>query len=171
MKSEREQIKDTAFELVKENGLINLSREDLCERVNIKPGSFANVMGCSFSDFIEELREGIPADENTEVHPVLKKRANPKDRKQQILVAAISIAGDKNYSTITRQDIADRAQVSTGLVARCFGTMCQVRRAIMRAAIQQEILPIIAQGLVSKDKNAQKAPEPLKQKAMQSFYK
>jgi len=171
MKSEREQIKDAAFELVKESGLINLSREELCERVNIKQGSFANIIGCSFSDFVEELREGLPDDENVAVHPVVKSRTNPKDRKQQILNAAISVARDKNYSTITREDIANRAQVSTGSVARYFGTMCQVRRAIMRAAIQKEILPIIAQGLVGNDKNAEKAPAQLKEKAMKSYYK
>ena len=95
MKSEREQIKDTAFELVKESGLINLSREELCERVSIKPGSFANVMGCSFSDFIEDVRGGIPEDEKTELHADLKGRDNPKDRKQHILKASRSMARDK----------------------------------------------------------------------------
>jgi len=169
MTQERARIKDIAFDIIKETGLINLSRLALCDRAKIKQGSFDHIMGCSFSVFVEELRQALPVDINA--HPITKSRTNPALRKDHILDAAIKISAVGNYSTITRQEIADAAKVSTGLVARYFGTMQQVRRAVMRAARQRENLTIIAQGLVNNDPNALKAPNPLKERAMKSFYK
>ena len=166
----KNEIKDLAFEMVKESGLINLSRKALCERAKIKEGSFNHIMGCSFIEFTEQLRKALPVDEDAPAHPVTKTRTNnPELRKDQILAAAVKISVDKNYSTITRQNVADAAGVSTGLVARYFGTMKQIRRSIMRSAIQNKNLKIIAQGLVNKDPNALKAPKPLQQQAIKAI--
>lgn len=164
------EIEDLAFEMIKESGLINLSRKALCERAKIKEGTFNHIMGCSFIAFTEQLRKALPKDEEVSVHPVTKTRTNnPQLRKDQILAAAVKISGAKNYNTITRQNIADAAGVSTGLVARYFNTMLQIRRAIMRSAIKNKNLKIIAQGLVNKDPNALKAPKPLQQQAIKAI--
>jgi hypothetical protein len=45
--------------------------------------------------------------------------------------------------------------------------MPQLRRDIMRAAIRDSVLEIIAQGLVVKDSRALKAPDDLKKAAIQ----
>lgn len=93
-------------------------------------------------------------------------RMQPDARKAMILQAAIEAAKSHGYQNVTRDDIANRAGVSMGLVTKYYGTMNQLRRAIMRAAVVEEIGPVIAQGLVFNDPQAQKAPEHVKRKAL-----
>ena len=157
----RAHVKQTAIDMVKEAGLINLSRSGLCERAGMPDGSFPHVMGMNFSEFIKEL---APYDRL--VYPVNKSRTDPKLRREQILNVAVSMAKRGGYHKITRDAIAENAGVSMGLVSRYFGTMTKLRRAIMRAAIVQEIPEIIAQGLANGDNHAKKAPEKLKAKAV-----
>ena len=65
-------------------------------------------------------------------------------------------------------EIAKKAKVSPASVSRYFNTMKQLKRAIMRAAVKQEILPIIAHGLLNKDSQAKKAPTELKERAIKA---
>lgn len=157
----REKVKQTAIDMVEEAGLINLSRSALCARAGIPDGSFPHVMGCNFSEFVEELR-GICPDQ---AHVVTKNRANPALRKDQILSVAVNQAKDVGYTKVTRDAVADAAGVSMGLVSRYFGTMKNLRRDIIRYAIRNDIAEIIAQGLANGDDHARKAPANLKAKA------
>lgn len=124
-------------------------------------------MGCTFTEFIEELRTEGETDSRS--HLVTKARVNPHDRKRQILTAAVNLAQTDGFHNITRDGIAIAAGVSTGLVTRHFGTMIALRRAVMRAAINQEILEIVAQGLSIGDPCALKAPPELKIDAAKSL--
>ena len=148
--------------MVRGQGLINLSRRELCERAGIPDGSFPHIMGCNFAEFVEELKlegiEEIP-------HAVSKTRANPALRKDHILTVAVGMAKTEGYNKITRDKIAEGAGVSMGLVTRYFGTMNQLKTAIMRRAIKQGIAEIIAQGLANGDDHAKKAPAELKAEA------
>jgi len=92
---------------------------------------------------------------------------NHKIENGTILKAAIRIAREHGFQKITRELIANKAGVSTGRVSQAFGTMIQLRRAIMRFAIKREELEIIAAGLGIQDKTAMKAPEHLKRKALE----
>lgn len=158
----REHIKETAIEMVREAGLINLSRRELCERAGIPDGSFPHVMGCNFAEFVDELKSaGVEA----EVYPVHKTRANPALRKDHILSAAVAMAKEVGYCKLTRDSVAEAAGVSMGLVTRYFGTMPQLRRDVIRYAIRHGIPEIIAQGLVNRDDHATKAPDELKARA------
>ena len=157
----RDQVKQTAIDMVEEAGLINLSRSALCARAGIPDGSFPHVMGCNFSEFVEELR-GLRADPQ---HVVTKNRANPALRKNQILNVAVNMAKDVGYNKVTRDAVAEGAGVSMGLVTRYFGTMKNLRRDIMRFAIRNEVAEIIAQGLANGDDHARKAPAELKAQA------
>ena len=78
----REKVKAVAIDMVKERGLINLARRELCERAGIPDGSFPHVMECTFTEFVEELRadnvEQGPA-------PVSKRRAPAALRKEHLL--------------------------------------------------------------------------------------
>ena len=94
---------------------------------------------------------------------------SPAKRKQQILDAAVDRARDHGYMSITRSEVATAAGVSTGLVNKYYSTFPQLKRAVMRAAIQREILEIIAQGLTAKDPQAFKAPDELKKRAVDSI--
>lgn len=161
----REKVKTVALAMVKEAGLINLSRRDLCDRAGIPDGSFPHVMGCNFCEFVDELK----TEQVDEIaFPVNKSRvANPALRRAQILQAAMTVAAKVGYGHATRDAIAAEAGVTAGLVTHYFETMTQLKRAVMRAAIQFEVLEIIAQGLANGDANARKAPAELKAKAVE----
>jgi AcrR family transcriptional regulator len=90
-------------------------------------------------------------------------------RKTIILAAAVKIAETEGLMNITREGIAELAECSTGLVNFYFGTMVNLRRAIVGAAIHSENLAIIAQALAAGDKRAQRAPDNLKRKALETL--
>jgi AcrR family transcriptional regulator len=99
-----------------------------------------------------------------------KKRLLPADRKLQILDAAIKVASlPGGYAKLTRADVAKQADCAEGLPSKYFGTMVNFKRAIMRAAIHDWNLSIIAQGLAAGDKVAAKAEEALKRKALDTL--
>ena len=100
----------------------------------------------------------------------MKKRLNPLDRKQQILDAALLVAGRPGgWAQLTRDAVAKEAECAEGLPSKYFGTMAAFRRAIMRAAIVSKNLAVVAQGLAAGDPNAQKAPPELKAAAVKTL--
>ena len=86
-----------------------------------------------------------------------------------VLDAAVYIAERDGFLSITRQVVAEQAKVSTAKVSLAFGTMKQLNRAVMRHAIEHEMLPIIATGLGINDRCAMKANGELKRKALDSL--
>ena len=96
----------------------------------------------------------------------MRQRLKPEVRRDQILNAAIHVATVDGFDNMTRDKIALQADVATGLVNHAFNTMTQLRRAVMRAAVNRELLSIIACGLASGDSVAHDAPEWLKRKAI-----
>lgn len=93
-------------------------------------------------------------------------RLSPGDRTEQILRAAVEAAKTIGYDKLTRDVVAAKAGCSIGLVSLRFKTMPQLRRAVMRRAIADGVLPVIAQGIVAKDVHALKAPEKLRRQAI-----
>lgn len=93
-------------------------------------------------------------------------RMTPTDRKAAILDAAVTAAKKHGFARLRLVHIAEQAECSNALVVSHYGTMQQMRRAVMRAAIKQEILPIIAEGIATRDPVACKAPDVLKEKAL-----
>jgi len=165
---EKAQIKQVAIEMVKEIGLINFSCKLLCERINMPVGSFPYTVGCKFSEFVEEIKQEIGEDVINALNTtVTKTRIDPELRKDQILNIAIEMAKTGGYHKISRDSIAQKAGVSQGSVSKSFNTMKQLRRAIMRAAIHQEIPEIVAQGIANQDDQAKKAPPELKKQALE----
>lgn len=99
-----------------------------------------------------------------------KKRLHPDDRKQQILTAAIKVAGRPGgWGKLTRDAVAKEAGCAEGLVSKYFGTMIAFRRSIMRAAIQARNLAVVAQGLAAGDASAKKADPELKARALSTL--
>ncbi len=96
-----------------------------------------------------------------------KKRLLPNDRKNQILEAAIKVAERPGgWAKLTRDAVAKESECAEGLPSKYFGTMVNFKRAIMRAAIRELNLSVIAQGLAAGDKVAMKADVALKRKAL-----
>ncbi len=89
-------------------------------------------------------------------------------RKTSILAAAIELAESHGLNEVSRDQIAALAECSTGLVNLHFGTMQNLRRAIVGEAIRLKNLNIIAQALVMGDPRARRAPEALKRAALES---
>lgn len=158
----QEQVRTVAIEMVKEAGLMNLSREELCSRAGIPNGSFTYIMGCNFTEFVEEIGKDYKEDY---LVPIGKRRVPAVMRREHLLAVAVSLSKDHGYNKITRETIAEKAGVSVSLITKNFGTMNQLKRDIMRVALRKEIPEIIAQGLVNGDKRALKAPADLKAKA------
>lgn len=85
---------------------------------------------------------------------------------KRILKSAVHVAERDGYMNITRQKIAEHAEVSDAKVSNAYGSMIQLKRAVMRQAIHNKILSIIAEGLISKDPTALKIPQNLKVEAL-----
>lgn len=96
-------------------------------------------------------------------------RLTANNRRAQCIEAALKLAEDKPYWKVTRNEIADECKVAGSVVQHHFGTVKQMRRQIMRAAIQAERLDIIAQGIVAQDPHALKAPRELRLRALASL--
>lgn len=86
---------------------------------------------------------------------------------QQILQAAVELAGIHGYQHFTRNQVAERANVAQGAVHYHYGTMQQLRRAVMGEAVRTRNLKIIAMGLAAGDTRARKAPEDVRRQAVE----
>jgi AcrR family transcriptional regulator len=93
-------------------------------------------------------------------------RVDAKIRRAQIIDAGIKLAIKHGYINVYRNQVAKAAGVSRGLIYHYFKNMDDLRRAIMRTAVERGIAEIVAQGLGIKDKDALKASDELKQKAI-----
>jgi len=98
-------------------------------------------------------------------------RLDPKLRKVYILDACLRMARLHGYRNMTREDIALAAECSEGLVSSYLGTMTQVRRAVVRHAIFCKDLTVLAQAIAANDPHAMKAPDHLRDAAVQSLLK
>lgn len=96
-------------------------------------------------------------------------KLNGKERREQLLRTAVGLAAKGDYTALTRAEIAQAAGCSTALVTHYFETVTQLRRAIIRRAVKDRVLPVIAQGLAKRDPHAKKAPDDLKQAAVKSL--
>jgi hypothetical protein len=158
----REKIKQVAVEMVETEGLINLSRSGLCKRAGIPAGSFPHFMGCTFSEFLEEL---VKMDIKSPHGSVSKSRVKPELRKEHILSCALGLAETIGYTRLTREGVAEAAGVSGGLVSQYF-SMSRLRDGVVNLAIRDGILVVIGQAIVAKHGAAQSLPAELKNKAL-----
>lgn len=98
-----------------------------------------------------------------------QQRMNPVDRKRQLLGHALLVSREHGYRNITRKQISDHGGVSATLITKYFGTVSNLRRAIMGEALRLGDLEIIAQGLVAKDPRAEKISDELRKKALEKL--
>lgn len=88
-----------------------------------------------------------------------------EDRDSRILHAALELAGVDGYQWITREAVARNAGVSPGTVSNVFGTMRDLKRAVLAEAIKLERLDIVAQGLGDRHPLVMAAPAALRKAA------
>ena len=88
-----------------------------------------------------------------------------QDRTNQLLDTALQLAQESHYKQVRLTAIAERAGVTHPLVSKYLGTMTNIRRDIMRRAIERANLVVLAQGLDARERVALKAPEALRLRA------
>lgn len=98
----------------------------------------------------------------------MTRRHKPEVRKAQVLAAALVLANADHYQRLSRNQIAEAVGISGPSIQYHFKTMAKLKRDIVRAAIRQEDLGVIAQALIAKDDRALAAPEELKRRAMEA---
>lgn len=112
---------------------------------------------------IKPLQAAVPAKDSRQYTTRMAKA----DRSNQILSAALKVAGKVGYIKMTRADVAAQAGVSECLITRYFATMDALRDAVVQS-VQRECLNddrppvpanlrILAEALVAKHKDANKA--------------
>lgn len=94
-----------------------------------------------------------------------KRKSVHEARAKELTAVALRMAQEHGLNNITRDQIAKEAGVASGLVSLRLGTMPAMRRTVMRAAVAQGVLEVIAEGLAHRDPHALAAPLELRQKA------
>lgn len=73
-----------------------------------------------------------------------------ENRDQRIIDAAVSLAKENGYQWLTRDEVARVAGVGAGTVNSAYGSMVELKRAVLREAVEKEIVEIIAQGMTDR---------------------
>lgn len=92
-----------------------------------------------------------------------------ENRNRAVLDAALALAERHGMQAVTRPRVAGESGLSTGTVSNAFGTMDALRDAVMAAAVEREIVVIVAQGLAERYLAAMNAPADLKQRALEKL--
>ena len=97
------------------------------------------------------------------------KRLNPEVRSQLIIDAGLRVASVHGWRAVTREKVANEAQISPAMINIRFSTMAQLLRSVMRKAIEDKMLHVIAQGYAAGDPTALKIDDELKRLAFSSL--
>lgn len=150
-------------ELSKRIGLINVGKPEICAELGISINAFSKVYGVSFSEYFDQLKGMVDDQGPTKAS---RKRNDSTLRKDSLLNAALKMAEEVGFENINRIAVAEREGVSPALISKYFGALDQLKNDVMRRAVKSENLKVIAQGLVAKNRHAQKASEELKTRAL-----
>lgn len=100
----------------------------------------------------------------------MKKRVRrPDARPAEIMSAAMKLARQHGYMSVSREQIAAAAKCSPATVSHVFGTMPQLRRAIMGEAIRLRDAVVVSQGIAVRDVRAMKVDDELRRIAAESM--
>ena len=100
------------------------------------------------------------------------------DRDARIIAAATALAVTHGYGNVTRDQIAAATGMASGTVSNYGGqrftnggvptgsAMDRIRDAVLRAAVRDGVLAIVAQGLANREPVALEAPEQLRMAAL-----
>lgn len=94
-----------------------------------------------------------------------------EERRAKVLAAAVALAQEDHFQFITRAGVAERAGVVDASVSHAFGSMPDLKRAVLAEAIRTENLKIIAQGMAEDHALTKGIPEALRQAAVTAMLK
>lgn len=95
----------------------------------------------------------------------MNKRTSTAVRKEEILSEALRIAIVHGLAAVSGKKIAAALNVSRPAVSYHILCMGELRKDVMREAVRQEVLAVVAQGLAVGDPIATGAPEELRRRA------
>lgn len=98
-----------------------------------------------------------------------KKYVPKQEKRDFILSAAVDLAREKGFGKLYRTDIVKRCGVAAGSVNYCFDDMETLKNEVMKKAIENKELKIIAEGIINSNEIALTAPEELKKLALNSM--
>lgn len=78
----------------------------------------------------------------------------------------MQLANLHGFGNVTRNMIADRAEIATGSVSYHFKSMPKLEAAMVERAIESENLKVLGQAISRKHPIATKAPEALQRRAV-----
>lgn len=97
-------------------------------------------------------------------------KQDARERVKHILDVSMALAEQHGYNRVSRDQVARVCGFpSSSLITYHMGSMVEFRRKIMREAIKRANLRVLAQGLAAQDRQALKAPEDMKARALQSL--
>ena len=70
--------------------------------------------------------------------------------KNILIEAAMQLSREKGYVNVTRDEIAERAQVAQGTVTNLMGTMAQLKTTIVRHGVRIKDNAITSQAIVNR---------------------
>ena len=91
-----------------------------------------------------------------------------KERRAAILDAGMRLALAQGYDRMKRDEVARAAGVSNGTVNHEFGTLEALRDEVMTQAVKEEVLAVVARGLVLGHPIAQGAPKRVREAAVRA---
>lgn len=165
--TEKEKIRSSAVKLAKQIGIINLSRQEVCDLAGVKDGSFPAIMECTFADLLHDIQKEVPL--FIESVGITKKRIDPTIRRDLILHRVLDMSEEHGYRQVTRPMIADRLGISERLITHHFGTMKQFQRDLVRAALQARRLKVIGQAIAAGDSHVKDIDPILRAEALSSL--
>ena len=159
-------IDNAAKRLIKRHGVDGFNCYQLCNEVGILQGSFIRITGQKFGDYIKQFDDGV-----IKAKPMERKRAASTDsRIKQITAVAMLIASTKvNYKSVNHKDVASKSGISSSTVRRYFNTREMLHDAIIKQAVKDGNLSIIAQGVVDGHRHTRRVSKQVKNKALQSL--
>ena len=86
--------------------------------------------------------------------------------KSKVLGTAMQLANLHGFGNVTRNMIADKAEIATGSVSYHFKGMKKLEAAMVERAIETGNLKVLGQAIARKHPLAMKAPDELKRSAV-----
>lgn len=88
------------------------------------------------------------------------------DRRSEILGAALRLAERTCWNRLGQREVAAEACCSMSLIHRCFGSLADLRDAVMARAVATKNTAVVLQGLALRDPVALAAPIELRRAAL-----
>jgi AcrR family transcriptional regulator len=96
---------------------------------------------------------------------VAYQRRPAAERRAQIIAAGLALAEDVGYLSVTRDAVASKAGLGAGTVSYYYGSMDELRDAIVSEAVRLEKVEVVARALADKHPAVSRLKPALKQLA------